>query len=51
MDRKPKSGKKKQKTAPEVGVAHIRATFNNTIITISDMSGNVVMVLLKVARI
>jgi len=25
-----------------VGVAHIRATFNNTIITISDMSGNVV---------
>ena len=42
MDKKSKVGKKKQKTAPEVGVAHIRATFNNTIITISDMSGNVV---------
>ena len=42
MDKKAKVGKKKQKTAPEVGVAHIRATFNNTIITISDMSGNVV---------
>ena len=37
-----KGGKKKAKTAPELGVAHIRATFNNTIITISDMSGNVV---------
>ena len=42
MDKKSKGSKKKQKTAPEVGVAHIRATFNNTIITISDMSGNVV---------
>lgn len=34
--------KKKQKTAPETGIAHIRATFNNTLITISDASGNVV---------
>ena len=42
MDKKSKTGKKKHKTVPEVGVAHIRATFNNTIITISDMSGNVV---------
>ena len=42
MDKKSKTGKKKQKTAPEVGVAHIRATFNNTIVSISDMSGNVV---------
>jgi len=42
MDKKSKAGKKKQKTAPEVGVAHIRATFNNTIVTISDISGNVV---------
>jgi small subunit ribosomal protein S11 len=41
-DKKPKAGKKKGKTAPEMGVAHIRATFNNTIVTISDMSGNVV---------
>jgi len=37
-----KTGKKKQKTAPETGVAHIQATFNNTIVTLSDMSGNVV---------
>ena len=36
-----KTVKKKQKTAPELGVAHIRATFNNTIISIADMSGNV----------
>ena len=42
MDKKVKVGKKKQKTVPEVGVAHIQATFNNTIVTISDMSGNVV---------
>ena len=42
MDKKSRGSKKKQKTAPEVGVAHIQATFNNTIITISDMSGNVV---------
>lgn len=37
-----KSGKKKSKTAPESGIAHVRATFNNTIITITDLSGNVV---------
>ena len=37
-----KGGKKKLKTAPETGVAHIRATFNNTIVTISDTSGNVI---------
>ncbi|UCD10457.1 MAG: 30S ribosomal protein S11 [Nitrospinaceae bacterium] len=37
-----KTGKKKQKTAPETGMAHIQATFNNTIVTISDMSGNVI---------
>jgi len=37
-----KGGKKKNKTAPEIGIAHVRATFNNTIITIADMSGNVV---------
>ncbi|MEC7641175.1 MAG: 30S ribosomal protein S11 [Nitrospinota bacterium] len=37
-----KTGKKKQKVAPEIGIAHVQATFNNTIITISDTSGNVV---------
>ena len=42
MDKKPKAAKKKSKSAPESGIAHIRATFNNTIVTISDLSGNVV---------
>lgn len=37
-----KTGKKKQKVAPEMGIAHVQATFNNTIITISDTSGNVI---------
>jgi len=37
-----KVGKRKNKVAPESGVAHIRATFNNTIITITDLSGNVI---------
>ena len=36
-----KGGKKEKKNVPHA-VAHIRATFNNTIITISDPSGNVV---------
>ena len=39
-DKKPT--KKKVKNAPELGVAHIRATFNNTLVTISDLSGNVI---------
>ena len=39
-DKKP--GKKRAKNAPELGVAHIQATFNNTIVTISDLSGNVI---------
>jgi len=36
-----KGGKKEKKNVPH-GVAHIRATFNNTIITISDPAGNVI---------
>ena len=36
-----KGGKKEKKNVPHA-VAHIRATFNNTIITIADASGNVV---------
>jgi small subunit ribosomal protein S11 len=35
-----KGGKKEKKNVPH-GVAHIRATFNNTIITISDPTGAV----------
>ena len=35
-------GKKKAKKNVPMGVAHIQATFNNTIITISDLNGEVV---------
>ncbi len=42
-DKKRSTKKKKavKKNVP-VGIAHIQSTFNNTIITITDMSGNVV---------
>jgi len=36
-----KKGKKREKKIVQSGVAHIQASFNNTIVTISDMSGNV----------
>jgi small subunit ribosomal protein S11 len=43
---KPRSGskdrKKKEKRIVPHGIAHIKATFNNTLITISDPEGNVV---------
>jgi small subunit ribosomal protein S11 len=34
--------KKKEKKNIQNGIAHIQSTFNNTIITITDMSGNVI---------
>jgi small subunit ribosomal protein S11 len=37
-----KAGKKKEKKNITEGVVHIQSTFNNTIITITDLSGNVV---------
>ena len=37
-----RTGKKKEKKSVPVGIAHIRATFNNTIITFTDLKGNVV---------
>ncbi len=37
-----RGGKKKVKKNVPVGVAHIRATFNNTIITITDPQGNTI---------
>jgi len=40
-DKGKKSGKKRTKNAPELGVAHIQATFNNTIVSITDLTGNV----------
>jgi small subunit ribosomal protein S11 len=36
-----KAGKKKERRLVPHGVAHIQATFNNTIISISDPEGNV----------
>ncbi|MCE5309300.1 MAG: 30S ribosomal protein S11 [Acidobacteriales bacterium] len=39
---KKKTFKKKEKKVIPVGVVHIQATFNNTIITITDSNGNVV---------
>ncbi|HOD62748.1 MAG TPA: 30S ribosomal protein S11 [Smithellaceae bacterium] len=37
-----KTGKRKEKKNITEGVAHIQSTFNNTIITITDMTGNVI---------
>lgn len=42
MARKQVKGKQKEKKNVPVGVAHIHATFNNTLISISDPTGNVV---------
>jgi small subunit ribosomal protein S11 len=36
-----KAGKKKEKRIVPHGVAHIQATFNNTIVSVSDPEGNV----------
>jgi small subunit ribosomal protein S11 len=35
-------GKKKTRVIESEGVAHIQATFNNTLVTITDMQGNAV---------
>jgi small subunit ribosomal protein S11 len=40
---KARGGKKKVKKDVPVGVAHIHASFNNTIVAISDPNGNVVV--------
>ena len=37
-----KTGKKKEKKNITEGVAHIQSTFNNTIVTITDLNGNVI---------
>jgi small subunit ribosomal protein S11 len=41
-DPKKKRTKKKGRKVEALGVAHIKATFNNTVISISDKNGNVV---------
>lgn len=40
--KKPTGSRKVKKKAPAEGIAHIRATFNNTIVNISDAEGNVI---------
>ncbi len=35
-------GKKKAKKSIPTGIAHIQSTFNNTIVTVTDLNGNVV---------
>jgi small subunit ribosomal protein S11 len=35
-----KAGKKKAKKNIQTGVAHVQSTFNNTVITITDVAGN-----------
>ena len=37
-----KKGRKKEKKIVQAGIAHVRASFNNTLVTITDMSGNAV---------
>jgi small subunit ribosomal protein S11 len=39
---KKKTFKKKEKKNVPVGLVHIQATFNNTIVTVTDQTGNVV---------
>ncbi len=42
MARAKKQTKKRVKKNIQTGIAHIQSTFNNTIVTITDVSGNVV---------
>lgn len=39
---KKRKGKKKSRKVEATGVAHIKATFNNTIVTLTDEAGNVI---------
>jgi small subunit ribosomal protein S11 len=42
MMKKSSGPRRSKKKAPSTGVVHVRATFNNTLINISDEKGNVV---------
>ena len=42
MARPRRGGKKEERKNISEGVAHIQSTFNNTIVTITDVSGNVI---------
>ena len=38
-----KKGKKKERRIVQSGVAHVQASFNNAIVTITDLSGNTIV--------
>jgi small subunit ribosomal protein S11 len=38
-----KKGKKREKRNVQIGVAHIQASFNNTLVTVTDINGNVIV--------
>jgi len=38
-----KKGKKKERKVVQSGIAHVQASFNNTIVTITDMGGNAIV--------
>lgn len=42
MAKRPATRKKKERKNIPTGVAHIKATFNNTLVTITDPAGNVI---------
>lgn len=42
MARQSNTRKRRVKKVVETGIAHIHSTFNNTIVTISDLQGNVI---------
>ena len=37
-----KQGRKNAKKIVQMGIAHVQASFNNTLVTVTDMSGNTV---------
>ena len=41
VKKKPKGRKKEKRVMPVKGIAHIKSTFNNTIVAISDLNGQV----------
>lgn len=38
-----KGTRKKEKKNVQVGIVHVQASFNNTIVTVTDMQGNVIV--------
>ncbi len=42
MAREKKTTKRKDRKVPSVGVVHVHSTFNNTIVSVTDMDGGVV---------